>query len=437
MKRAETLSEIRQATDVGPLDGEAIKEFYVLADPARDPLLPPSGVLRDLLYETPPPLRLLFASHPGAGKSTELNRLMIEAQADFWFVRLPTPQMLDIATLTHVDLILAMMETLYAVGRKESLIKDRRVIEPVRGWLREVVRETKIVRDEELEAEAGAGLDGLLAQIVGLQAKLRGAFSLSHESAKIVRQALQPRIAELRQYCNQVLVEIANHLNRRHPQRRLVLVVEGTDKLDIPVARELFVEHTGLLADLQASIIYTVPLFLIHSADRKRLESYFETLTLPMIKTHTPPGAQFELGWQVLREIVGRRLDTERLISSEALNLAIEKTGGVLRDLLWAIQLASQVARYENVEQISAVAMRHSLDQLKKRYSQSVYSNTGRVDTAALYAKMTEIAQAPLGKAPMDEALQLLLYTQAVIEYNATGWYDLHPLMREALQEMG
>jgi hypothetical protein len=437
MKRAETLSEIRQATDVGPLDGESLQEFYVPADPARDPLFPPSGVLRDLLYETPPPLRLLFASHPGAGKSTELNRLMLEAQADFWFVRLPTPQMLDIATLTHIDLILAMMETLYEVGRKEALIKDRRVIEPVRGWLREVVRETKVARDEELDVEVGAGLDGLLAQVVGLQAKLRGAFALSHESAKTVRQVLQPRIAELRQYCNQVLVEITSHLNQRRSRRRLVLIVEGTDKLDIPVARELFVEHTGLLADLQTSIIYTVPLFLIHSADRKRLESYFETLTLPMIKTHTPQGAQFTLGWQVLREIVGRRLDVERLISPEALNLAIEKTGGVLRDLLWAIQRAGQVARYENVEQISLTAMRHSLDQLKTRYSQSVYANTGRVDTAALYAKMREIAQAPSGKAPMDEALQLLLYTQAVIEYNATGWYDLHPLMREALQEMG
>ena len=38
---------------------------------------------------------------------------------------------------------------------------------------------------------------------------------------------------------------------------------------------------------------------------------------------------------------------------------------------------------------------------------------------------------------PPDDTLQLLLYTQAVIEYNGRGWYDLHPLMRENLQEMG
>ncbi len=79
--------------------------------------------------------------------------------------------------------------------------------------------------------------------------------------------------------------------------------------------------------------------------------------------------------------------------------------------------------------------MRHSLDQVEKRYSQSVHGE-GAVSTEELYVKMGEIARAP-GKAPMDNALQLLLYTQAVIEYNGRGWYDLHPLMREDLQEMG
>jgi hypothetical protein len=50
---------------------------------------------------------------------------------------------------------------------------------------------------------------------------------------------------------------------------------------------------------------------------------------------------------------------------------------------------------------------------------------------------MVEIAQAHNKQVPVDEALILLLYTQAVVEYNGRGWYDLHPLMREALYEMG
>ena len=436
MKKAETLTEIRQATEPTPLAGDALKEFYIPADLAREPLSPPSSDLRDYFYETPPPLRLLFASHPGSGKSTELNRLMQEAQDDFWFVTLSVRQELDTATLTHVDLILALMEKLYQAGRQEKLIQDKRVIEPVRSWLRQIVRETKMMREEELEIEAGVGLDGLLAQVVGMFARLRSAFSLSFESGETIRQEIKPRIVELRRYCNQVLVEIASHLEKRTPRRRLLIIVEDTDKLDIPAARDLFVRHTGLLADLQASIIYTVPLFLIHSPDRKRLESYFETLTLPMIKTFTLQGNRFEEGWDVLRQIVARRLNVEKLIEPEALDLVIEKTGGVLRDLLWALQRASRTARHTNADRISVEVMRHSLDQLKNRYSQSVYG-TEKVSTAELYQKMEQVAQAPQGKATMDDALQLLLYTQAVIEYNGRGWYDLHPLMRETLREMG
>jgi hypothetical protein len=125
------------------------------------------------------------------------------------------------------------------------------------------------------------------------------------------------------------------------------------------------------------------------------------------------------------------------LIAPAALDLAIEKTGGVLRDLLWAIRGAAQVARYQKVGQISVEAMRHSLDQLKTHYSQSVYSNIEGVSTADLYAKMKAIAEAPLGKAPVDDALQLLLYMQAVIEYNNRGWYDLHPLIARHCKKWG
>jgi hypothetical protein len=435
MKKAQTLQDVRQVTEPTPLDGDTLDEFYVPADPARDPLSPPSLDLRDYLHETPPPLRLLFASHPGSGKSTELNRLMQEAGDDFWFLYFSVRQELDIATLTPVNLILGLMEKLYQVGREEKLIRDERVIEPVRGWLSQIVRETKVMREEELAVDAGVGLDGLLAQVIGMFARLRSAFSLSFESAKTIRQEVEPRIPQLRQYCNLVLAEVSHHLDRRTPPRRLLVIVEDTDKLDVAVARDLFVKHTGLLADLQTSIIYTVPLFLIHSPDRNRLESYFETLTLPMIKTHTPKGERFNDGWDVLRQIVARRLDVEQLIEPQALDMAIEKTGGVLRDLLWALQRASRTARRAAADRISVETMRHSLDQLKNRYSQSVQGE-GEVSTEDLYTKMEAIARAP-GKAPMDDALQLLLYTQAVIEYNGRGWYDLHPLMREALQEMG
>jgi len=197
----------------------------------------------------------------------------------------------------------------------------------------------------------------------------------------------------------------------------------------------LFVDHTGLLADLQTSIIYTVPIYLVHSPERSRLEGYFQIRTLPMIKTYDQSGKRSEAGWTVLREIISRRLNTEKLFEPAALDLAIEKTGGILRDLLRVTQTASDVARYAGEPRISLTAMQYSLNELKSAYRNSVRGR-GAITTEQLYEKMKMIAREPSGLVPVDDALQLLLYTQAVIEYNGKGWYGLHPLMRETLREM-
>lgn len=435
VKRAETLREIQYVTEPMPLQGESLEKFYVPTDSARDISYPPTSVLRSHLYEATSHIRLLFASHPGAGKSTELNRLMADTKDDFWFIYFSVRQELDVAALTHVDLILALMEQLYRQGMEEKLIRNEDVIEPVRSWLSEIIKENKISQEESGRFDVGVGLNGLLAQVVGLMASVRAVFSLSYEAAESVRQVLKPRVVDLRNYCNQVIAEITANLEQQTPHKRLIIIVDDTDKLDIDVARSLFVNHTGLLADLQASIIYTVPLFLIHSPDRPRLESYFDTLTLPMIKTYTMDNQRFDNGWRILQQIVESRVHPN-LIDPAALELAIEKTGGVLRDLLRVIRTASEITRYAQAEQITTEAVRNSLDRLKGIYRNSIYGR-GPVKTEDLYKKIREIAAAPSGRVPLDATLQLLLYTQVVIEYNGRNWYSLHPLMHEALREMG
>ena len=104
--------------------------------------------------------------------------------------------------------------------------------------------------------------------------------------------------------------------------------------------------------------------------------------------------------------------------------------------MLRVIQNASRYARFARDEKITFDAVRRSLDRLKTTYSTSVYGQDG-ISTEDLYAKLIEVKKSPHGRVPVDERLQLLLYTQAVIQYNGRGWYDLHPLMWEVLQEMG
>lgn len=435
-KQVDNLQDVSSVTEPTPLIGSALENFYVQTDTARDPHFPTANWLHDYIYRDTSSLKLLFASHPGAGKTTEINFLMDRARDDFLVVYFSVRDELDIATLTSVDLILALMEKLYRLGMKNGLIKDARVIEPVRNWLGDFVPKS-FGNDEKNEfvANTNPQVSILLNQVVAILAKMKESFLYSYESATTFRQAIRPRLAELRNYCNLVITEIKHNLAKITPSRQLLIIVDDTDKLDLNVARELFIKQTAILSNIQASIIYTVPLYLIHSPDLHRLESYFDTLTLPMIKTCTIEGMPFDEGREILKNIVLRRL-ASHLIDEEALDLAIEKTGGILRDLLRVIQHASEYARFAKDEKITVEAVRSSLDRLKTTYSTSVYGRDG-ISTDDLYTKLREVKKAPNGRVPVDERLQLLLYTQAVIQYNGRGWYDLHPLMWEILQEMG
>lgn len=434
MKRAETLREIQTVMKPEPLSGEGLTSFYVSADPARALSLP-AQELFEHIHEAPKPLRVLFASHSGAGKSTEINRLMVETAADFWFVRLDTQQVLDLLTLTHIDLLVALAEALYNEGKRAHLIDDRALIEPVQKWLSEIVVESKIARREDLDIEAGGGLDGLLTQVLGLFAKLRSAFSLSAETARVVRQKIDPKISELIQHCNKIIDALNKKLATRHPAQQLMVIIEDTDKLDVERAPAIFVNYRSVLTSLKANIIYTVPIHLIHSRHFKELDAHFELFRLPMIKTCQQDGKRFEPGWEILRDIVSQRM-TEDLIEPEALALAIDKTGGVLRDLLRVLVAASSLARRQGETRITRAALAYSLAELKGLYRNSVRGEGG-ISTEQLYDKMKEVAQSRMGRVPPDDVLQFLLYTQAVIEYNGEGWYDLHPLMRDTLREMG
>lgn len=423
---AKTLMEVKDVTKPTPLSGDELDAFYVFTDSVRDPLFPITSQLDDFLfYDASMPTKLLFASHPGTGKTTELNQLMVRLKDDFWFVEFSIGEELDTATITAIDLFIVLLMKLYQRGLEHDLIKDERVVESVWNWLNETVTEYIPRRVEPLGTHKG-----LLSQVISILSNIKEAFSYSYDSAEKLRQAIKPRLAELRNYCNIVINEITNNLSTR----RLLIIVDDTDKLDVSVAHKLFVKQTALLSDIQAPIIYTVPLYLVFSPNFRRLESYFEVRTLSMIKTHTREGSPFKAGHEILRNIIFKRLN-KNLIDLEALDLAIIYTGGILRDLLRVVQHASDIARLAGKERITNDEVRNSLDRLKSIYSLSVYGSMG-ISTDDLYSKLIEVDRASQGQIAFDEKLQLLLYTQAVIQYDR-NWYRLHPLMKEILKEMG
>jgi len=106
--------------------------------------------------------------------------------------------------------------------------------------------------------------------------------------------------------------------------------VDGLDKIyDLRRAAELFLHGANALIAPACRIIYTVPFPLFYSHDFQQVRQQFHrNFLLPNVKVQERNGAPYELGREMLRQVLLRRVQ-EELITRAALEALVEASGGL------------------------------------------------------------------------------------------------------------
>ena len=328
-----------------PLLGSDLRMWYV---PRPET---PRGYLRRVLLNsqrTKKTIQFLFVGHRGSGKSTELNKLAVELEGKFVTVPLDLFEIVGSVNPTYEDLMLALSTQIVRFCIEENLIarpvgdKLRQSWREVGDWWLRLVSGLE-VRPPSGEVETFAELGTLLGQI-SLGAR-RSAFTHDQIIAQIHRQ-----MSELIRRLNFAIEEAQAHLN---PQRLLILV-EGLDKVNLTAARHIFRDNAKAVTSLDADVVFTYPIALRHSEDFRTVLSFFsDHQFLQNIGIFHPNGENAAEGQAALRRLVLARLE-ERLIEPEALQRVVMASGGILTDLVKLIRSAAIYAlvRDDHAQQI-------------------------------------------------------------------------------------
>lgn len=205
-----------------------------------------------------------------------------------------------------------------------------------------------------------------------------------------------------------------------------------------------FVEQPAVLANLQTSLIATIPIFMLHSPDRGAFGAHFETVELPMIKVVEFDGTKCKDGVLVIANIIEKRVQNA-LIKEDALPRLIDKTGGLLRDVFEVLVVAAGVAQSQSERKKQAAVItkdnvRYALNRLRREYAQSLSSinlpeewqQAVKVDD--LYKRIGELKGKSHKNVRSEPVTMVLLQARALMEYNGEGWYSIHPLVRELVE---
>lgn len=441
---AGTLADARINCSPQSLQGPELARFWVETNGARDEFTSFRTNLGDILDKEGSP-KVLIHGHYGCGKSTELNKFIAGLRPQWLAVLLRAGDYIQTSGNEAADVLLAVCIRIIEVAQEKTLRIDDKLLGAVIRFFDETTETRTDSRTSTLGLEGGVDAsEGLWGRLLGLKLELIAALKFDSRTEQSTVHRVRKRKGELCLAVNAlgIAVEKAWQTQAKDPQARLLLVIEDLDKLGLADARQIFVHDGRILSEVALRAVYTIPVFTFHSADAGAIRGHFkDSLPLPMIKVFGPQGDRCAAGWDVLADIVRARV-APAVLPSDALVRLIERTGGVLRDLFEAIQIAALFNTVRADQVIGRAAIDQALDRMITRLGlQIAYPPEDKRDPKPLQEKLAAIAQGQAtGRtitAQPDPDIQLLLMSGALLEYNGEGWLGVHPLARQYLQKLG
>ncbi|HAL70620.1 MAG TPA: hypothetical protein DCP71_02485 [Verrucomicrobiales bacterium] len=448
-EHAAALREIRRACKLGALDtDEELRRFWVDTDTARDPERPLVDRILDCLDDSDDGTRILVYGHGGSGKTTELSRVAQKLdEHENWFpITFSVRDEMNLAAVQAEDIFVVLVERLlHAAQNPPPSISDSPLdvkgdhLQPLLDYLSESTVETEKSQEKSLavSAEAAVNTETVLLKLLKLLGSVKGDIKLSSNHTQTQTLKLRKRPAELLHHVNMAINAVRLALPSR---QRILFIVEDLDKLDIATAKRVFIDNVNLLAGIKSDIIYTIPIFTYHSHEASNLDNQFSSFGLPMIKVINLDQTRAN-GFKIVREIVIKRIG-ENAIEPDALDLLVEKTGGVLQhvfEVLFnsALMTSSTVPLTRDV---IGKALKNKQTEFWSDISLPTPAPEG-VTLDLLFDRLVECAKCQLGgkknHPKIDPIYQILLRCCAIVEYNGDRWYGVHPLVIDNLRELG
>ncbi len=399
---------------------DAYLRFYVdRGSPARQTI---ATLLRVNDLQRGQPVKLLFTGHSGSGKSTELNRLCQDLRSEFFVVKVSTSSIVQPTDLTVVDVVLIAAMALFRTAVDEQVVG--RAPAQRLGDLWQGISD--FVRDRVFGKlpyrEPGEGLE-LGAKVNALIFEFETKYKTESTSREQIRERMKDRLSEVFERVNTLAAFV-----RVTTRRPVVLVFDDTDKPDRERARELFFGNATTLRSFEPSVIYTFNIALWYEREFKYFrEQYGQRVLLPNIRLRQRDGAHNEAGWELMRQILQRRMHP-MMATGEVIAVLIAASGGLVRTLIGLTQFSAVNALGRGVRRIEERDVARAIVELRNDFVAALNSEDYKL-LAARHADK---------RLSNNSGVQELLQSLALLQYeddDGEAWCDVHPLVELLLQE--
>ena len=363
------------------------------------------------LREPPAQGYYLFCGHRGSGKSTELRHLRNQFHsADLYYVVFAdAARELDVHNLRYQDILLHLAAKLASQLEDDGRNIGALHLAPLYDWFIERVEKREETKQFALESKAGVEVAASVPFLAKVFGNISTAFKTNSSYKEELRLTLQNYFSDFAAAFNELVAVVESELDRR-----LLFVVDGTDRLRDQDARAFFVSDVHQLQQVTGLFIYCAPIHLAYEEGGQAAQNFDRVFHLPMIKVENEDGSPNEDGLEVMRKMLYRRADSTLFDEGVANELA-KACGGHPRELL---RLLGNAFSYADTDRFDANSAHRAIQDLASDYRRILQPADYRVLACIDAREQVD-----------TDGLNRLLYDLALLEYN-NFYRRSHPIVR-------
>ena len=376
------------------------------------------------------------AGQAGTGKTTALNFFKTpELEKHYHIKYLNMRDFLDLSDVDIIDFLLAFAF---------ALVKDTPLAEKYYEKLVDIQQKHKGEFEEFVEKDSvkttGTGVTGEISAKAGFFdfVKAKASF-FSHTKMDKSQREVTRRIFKLKKpYLRDLIDELLeSYIEKITGGKKLLVIIDDLDKMrEIEQIDSLFIDNRNYIFSLKCKKIISIPTYLAKKPEISNYSQYPIYQFIIRLKPNPFNGEpkkkekeKIEAHRQMLRDVVRLREQEDiTLIDEDALEEAIDKSGGIIRQLIRIIYVAAVHVRALKGEKISRDDIKEAVANLRNEMARTIIAANKINLLYTVLQKNVPVSQTAI------EFIELLQANNVVAYENGEPWYEVNPIIQNTVK---
>jgi len=364
-------------------------------------------------------VKLIFSGHIGSGKTVELTRLhdQLNKPENYFSIFISIEKELEISRFEPEDFYVLLITKLIQRLEDKGISKNTDSLKELSSLFfsdQEIKREINETYRDQIEGNVGAEINFLNFFKIG--GSLRNILGSETKVATNIRETVRKNLPRLILLFNDYLSDIRADVRKSGLGGDILLIVDGSEKIDFDKYETLFVKDASVLLGIDSNMILSVPIDAFYQIDKSPIR-FTNLYIVPMIITENDNARK------ALCEIITKRIDLDVFFADQAaLSESIHFSGGCIRQLFLVVN--ASIRKTRGTRKITSQVV----DEIVYKIGNMMRERIDQTYIAVLKKEMHE---------PADAIVKELLRGLLLLKYNGIKSIRINPILKKFMEDAG